>query len=591
MEPRLHRRRKMTSIKANSAIKCAIYPTAEQECLLKRAFLERNRWYNIHCAWFRDAWRQPASELQKWGENHPGSDKDADLVRQRKSFAAGLAWPSLTKMGWPKSVVKPNEKYLRRYGMPVSIFWNAMNEAAEDDLGRAIKTSKIKGHVAFAKPWVRTFTVPLTAKKDLVIDAENEAATVMAPYVEIRENGGVKRMRIPFVSPERRKRDPEIEWFRVKLSDKALSETLSQSAVTVTMPKSGKYFAAIRVFKPEKVHTPTGMECGIDVGIRDCATIAFAPEGSADNIGDTHFEMNFDREKIKAIESRIEHLMKQQSRRVRTWLRVNADGVAKGLTLHGRGMHNATAVYCKHYKSNAYRQSEHRIAALSEKIANIRKDFSEKLSKRVSDSADLIGLEDLNVRGMTKNHHLARSVLRVGFYQIRTAIERKAKGRVILADRWQPSSKTCSFCGAYNPDLKFKHSWVCPSCGKKIERDRNAATNLRPSMQSLSQANMAGKNKIVAGQVADVVKRRTKRGGSTPGPGETQARQTPNGTRRKTERKEALKCEKPESAQGQTCVGSGSVDCGLGLTRNGEPLIGLQLSLFESEFFRLHKSS
>lgn len=146
----------MLSLKANCAVKCALYPTKEQEALLRHAFIERNRWYNIHCAWFRDAWRKPAEELRAWCEAHPGSDTDKALAAQRKAFSSTLKWPSQTKMGWPKSVVHPNEKYLERFGQPVAIFWNAMNEAAEDDLGRAIKTTKAKGRVAFAKRHIKS---------------------------------------------------------------------------------------------------------------------------------------------------------------------------------------------------------------------------------------------------------------------------------------------------------------------------------------------------------------------------------------------------------------------------------------------------
>lgn len=566
-------------LSANSAIMCAIYPTKKQERLLRRAFIERNRWYNIHCAWFRNAYKKPSEMLKKWCDEHPNSDKDKDLQKERKEYSKSLPWPSQTKMGWPKSLVKPNEKYLSRYGQPVSIFWNAINEAVEDDLGRAIKTTKSKGHVSFANPWCHTFTVPLITKRDLVLqDESGEQISVKAPYVEIKETNGVKRIRIPFVSPAHRKEDPEVEWFRVKFSEKAFAETLSQSAITVTMSRSGKFSASIRAFKPEKEHTPTGMECGIDVGIRDAATVAIAPEGSMQNTDDEHFEMNFDREKVRMLEKRIEHLNKDQARRVKTWLRLNAEGDAKGLTLHGKGCHNARAVYCKKYKSNAYKQCEHRIAVLSEKIANIRKDFAEKLSRKVCDMSDEIGLEDLNVKGMTKNHRLARSVLRVGFYQIRMAIERKAKNRVSLANKWMPSSKTCSFCGAYNPDLKFEHVWTCPSCGRRIERDRNAATNLRPSMRYIAEANMDASKRKMAGQVAGAAKCLTESGGDTLGPVETQTKRKLNKTSRKAERKETLKHEKPESVCGIPRIGSGNTEYvwhGF-----GESMSGVQGSLF-----------
>ena len=537
-----------------------------------RAFIERNRWYNIHCAWFRDAWRKPAEELRAWCEAHPGSDTDKALAAQRKAFSATLKWPSQTKMGWPKSVVHPNEKYLARFGQPVAIFWNAMNEAAEDDLGRAIKTTKAKGRVAFAKRHVRTLTVPLLSKREIeVADEYGEVHTARATYAELRDSGGVLKLRIPFVSPARRKSDPGVEWFRVKLSREALSETIAQSAITVTLLPSGVFCASIRACRIDAPRMETGLECGIDVGVRDAATVAVSVTGAELGNEDEYFEANFNRKKVAALEARIDHLRKAQSRRIKTWLRLNSDGVARGLTLHGCGRYNATAVYCRRFKSEAYKTCERRIARLSEKIAAIRKDFCEKLSRKVADVADVIGMEDLNVKGMLKNKHLSRSISRVGFYQLRTAIERKAPGRVKLADRWMPSSKTCAHCGAYNGELKFEHVWKCPHCGKTIARDRNAATNLRPSMWYASEANMRNKN-IVAGLVAAAARPQAKRGGDTPEVVETRPRQPSNGHRRKTAdmRKEALKCEKPGSVRADARIGPGSV----------ERLIGVQGSLF-----------
>lgn len=91
-------------------------------------------------------------------------------------------------------------------------------------------------------------------------------------------------------------------------------------------------------------------------------------------------------------------------------------------------------------------------------------------------------LEDLNVSGMMANHHLAKAVSDVGFYEMRRQIEYKAGWYgidVVLADRWFPSSKTCSCCGWKNDDLTLAdRTFICPECGLKIDRDYNAALNL-----------------------------------------------------------------------------------------------------------------
>lgn len=97
-----------------------------------------------------------------------------------------------------------------------------------------------------------------------------------------------------------------------------------------------------------------------------------------------------------------------------------------------------------------------------------------------------VGLEDLNVKGMTKNKRLSRSIKRIGFYKIRTAIERKmGKDNVVYLNRFAPSSQICSHCGYRNKAVKDLNvrEWTCPSCGHHHDRDENAASNIRPSMQ------------------------------------------------------------------------------------------------------------
>ena len=91
-------------------------------------------------------------------------------------------------------------------------------------------------------------------------------------------------------------------------------------------------------------------------------------------------------------------------------------------------------------------------------------------------------MEDLNVKGMLKNHHLAKAISEVGFYKFKEILTNKAlvnNKQVILVDRFYPSSKTCSNCGYKKIDLALKDRyWVCPQCGTKHDRDINAAINI-----------------------------------------------------------------------------------------------------------------
>jgi putative transposase len=118
------------------------------------------------------------------------------------------------------------------------------------------------------------------------------------------------------------------------------------------------------------------------------------------------------------------------------------------------------------------------------KIVNIRKHALHQVSHYVTVRAKphVVVIEDLNVLGMEQNHHLAKAISDVGMGELRRQIEYKAKWygiKVMVADRWYPSSKTCSECGATNQVLTLSDRvYVCPACGCIIDRDLNAARNL-----------------------------------------------------------------------------------------------------------------
>jgi len=124
-----------------------------------------------------------------------------------------------------------------------------------------------------------------------------------------------------------------------------------------------------------------------------------------------------------------------------------------------------------------------KLARLHARIANIRGDSLHKLSTSIARRFHIIGIEDLNVKGMLGNRHLARAISDMGYYELRRQLEYKAAWRgaqVVLVDRWYPSSKLCSGCG-YRLDelgLDVRH-WTCPGCGAPNDRDVNAAINLR----------------------------------------------------------------------------------------------------------------
>lgn len=123
-----------------------------------------------------------------------------------------------------------------------------------------------------------------------------------------------------------------------------------------------------------------------------------------------------------------------------------------------------------------------KLAKLHARIAAIRSDALHKLTTNLTRRFHTIGIEDLNVRGMMANRHLARSIADMSFFEFRRQLEYKAAmrgGLVVVADRFFPSSKTCSACGSVQDAMPLSvRQWICPDCGAHHDRDVNAARNL-----------------------------------------------------------------------------------------------------------------
>jgi putative transposase len=128
-------------------------------------------------------------------------------------------------------------------------------------------------------------------------------------------------------------------------------------------------------------------------------------------------------------------------------------------------------------------QAKLRLTRLHARIVNIRRDGLHQLTSSLTRRFHTIGIEDLNVKGMLKNRRLALAIADMGFHELRRQLEYKAAlrgGRVVVVDRWYPSSKTCSGCSHVVEVLTLaQRHWTCPGCGASHDRDVNAAINLK----------------------------------------------------------------------------------------------------------------
>lgn len=132
--------------------------------------------------------------------------------------------------------------------------------------------------------------------------------------------------------------------------------------------------------------------------------------------------------------------------------------------------------------SKRWERAAARLGRAHARVANLRRDGLHKLTTRLAREHGTLVVEDLNVTGMLTNRRLARHVADAGFAEIRRQLAYKATwsgGRLLVADRWYPSSKTCSGCGTAKAKLALhERVYECEACGLLIDRDRNAALNL-----------------------------------------------------------------------------------------------------------------
>ena len=222
------------------------------------------------------------------------------------------------------------------------------------------------------------------------------------------------------------------------------------------------WYVSVGIEVNDNTTLPSNEGIGIDLGIKD---LAICSDGNTyKNINKT--------QTVKKLEKKKRRLQRSISRKYEK----NKKG----------------ANYCK--TSNIIKR-EKELLKLNHRLTNVRQNYlHQTTSEIVKREPSFICIEDLNVSGMMKNKHLSKAVQQQGFYEFRRQIEYKTMWNnipVVIADRFFPSSKLCSCCGSIKKDLKLSDRIYKCECGNIIDRDYQAALNLKQYGENVLKQSVA----------------------------------------------------------------------------------------------------
>ena len=219
--------------------------------------------------------------------------------------------------------------------------------------------------------------------------------------------------------------------------------------------ENDKWILTFSIEYENQVFTEKNGNLGIDLGVGRLAVVSHNGKKL------TYSNINKSK-RVRKLTSKLKHVQRVISRKYEVGNKLNDK---------------------KYQKTNSILKYEKLAKRIYRKISNIRKDQRHKITRElVNLSPAVVIMEDLNVSGMMKNKHLAKAISEIGFYDFIRTMKYKCEEsniKFIQANRFFPSSKTCSHCGCIHKGLKLSDRiFECPSCGFTIDRDFNAAMNL-----------------------------------------------------------------------------------------------------------------